>query len=326
MESEARYALVGLAVLALAALLAMGFYWLRNSGEQQAVNRYTVYFRNQSLEGLQMNSDVRMQGIKVGKVVDYTILPSQAKTVKVILEVDARTPVLEGVEAVVTRNLVTGLAAVDLDNVWKGGTAYIEVLKGEEYPVIDEGVPQMTRFTNTLEDLGVASSEAMRRFNTLLSDPNQKAIAGALTNLDGLSGDLRQTVPELNATLAATRQAAVRLDELGAEVTRGVRDGDAVLRQMGGRLDRLAGEAEATLVATRDTLASTKTTLGRVDEEMRGLGASLRLTADLGLQEAQITALRLRLASEAVQETSRNLTDPGRILYGPHKAELGPGE
>jgi phospholipid/cholesterol/gamma-HCH transport system substrate-binding protein len=130
------------------------------------VKRYTVYFQNQSLEGLQLNSDVRMQGIKVGKVADYTILPGQAKTVRVLLEVDARTPVWEGAEAVVSRNLVTGLAAIDLDNVWKGGSDIGPAPEGEPYPVIDEGVPQMARISNTLESLGKTGGEAVERVNT----------------------------------------------------------------------------------------------------------------------------------------------------------------
>lgn len=319
MESEARYALVGLLVMVLAAALAAGLYWLRNSGEQQAVKRYTVYFQKQSLEGLQINSDVRMRGIKVGKVLDYTILPNQAKTVKVILEVDARTPVLEGAEAVVSRNLVTGLAAVDLDNVWLGGFALTEVLKGEEYPVIDEGVPQMTRFANTLEALGESSQEVMGRLNRLLSDRNQAALSSTLANLGDLSGDLRRSVPELRATLTATRQAATRLDTLGAETGVLVKEGTVTLRQTGARLDRLAGEAEQTLAATRATLAE-------VNGGMRDVSARLKLTAELGLQDVQATALNLRLTSEALRETSRAMADPARILYGPHKAELGPGE
>jgi phospholipid/cholesterol/gamma-HCH transport system substrate-binding protein len=175
MESDARYAWVGLVVVTLVATLVAGFYWLNDSGKE-AVKRYTVYFQNQSLEGLQLNSDVRMQGIKVGKVADYTILPAQAKTVRVILEVDARTPVWEGAEAVVNRNLVTGLAAIDLDNVWKGGADIGPPPEGEPYAVIDEGVPQMARISSTLEGLGKAGSEAVDRVNLLLSDQNQKAI------------------------------------------------------------------------------------------------------------------------------------------------------
>ena len=329
MESDARYAWVGFAVVALIAALASGFYWL-GGGSEQEVKRYTVYFQNQSLEGLQLNSDVRMQGIKVGKVADYTILPGQAKTVRVLLEVDARTPVWEGVEAVVSRNLVTGLAAIDLDNVWKGGADIGPPPKGEPYPVLDEGVPQMARISSTLEGLGKSSGEAVERINILLSEPNQKAFSAMLGNAAALSGELRgelrQLGPELRDTLAATRQAAVRLDTVGAELTPALRDGARLLRdggvwveRAGQRFNRLADETESTLGVARNTLLS-------MDASLREAQTRLRLSLDLGMQELQSTALSLRTSSDTLQTTSEEFSDPGRLLYGPHKAELGPGE
>ncbi len=325
MESDARYAWVGFAVVSLMLAMAAGFYWLSGSSEQE-VRRYTVYFQNQSLEGLQINSDVRMQGIKVGKVADYTILPGQAKTVRVILEVDARTPVWEGAEAVVNRNLVTGLAAVDLDNVWMGGADIGPAPKGEAYPVIDEGVPQMARISNTLEGLGKAGGEAVVRVNQLLSDDNQKAFTSILVNVAGVTGELRQLGPELGATLVAARQAAARMDAVGAELSPVLRDSRALLRngellaeKTSQRLDRLASDAESTLGATR-------TTLNTLDTSLRDMQSQLRLSLDLGMQELQTTAQAFRASSDTLQATSQEFADPGRILYGPHKAEFGPGE
>lgn len=318
MESDARYAWVGLAVVTLIVVLAAGFYWLKG-GNQPDVNRFTVYFQNQSLEGLQLNSDVRMQGIKVGKVADYTILPGQAKTVRVILEVDARTPVWEGAEAVVSRNLVTGLAAVDLDNVWKGGADIGPPPEGEPYPVIDEGVPQMARISSTLEGLGKAGGEAIERVNTLLSDQNQKDFSRILGNVAGVTRDLRQLGPELNTTLGAARQAAMRLDSVGAELVPVLREGGQLAQQAGQRLDKLASDAETTLNVARNTLST-------MDTSLRDMQTQLRLSVDLGMQEIQTTAQALRTSSDALQTTSREYSDPGRILYGPNKAELGPGE
>ena len=325
MESNARYAWVGFAVVVLLVVMAAGFYWLGGNNKRD-VNRFTVYFKNQSLEGLQLNSDVRMQGIKVGKVADYTILPGQAKTVRVILEVDARTPVWEGAEAVVNRNLVTGLAAIDLDNVWKGGSDIGPAPEGEAYPVIDEGVPQMARISNTLEGLGKAGGEAIERVNSVLSEENQTALAQILLNIAGVTGDLRQLGPELNGALVAARLAAQRLDSVGAELTPVLRDSSRLMHDSSQwvtraerRFDQLASETEATLGMAR-------TTLSGMDSSLRELQTQLRLSLDLGLQDAQVTAQALRTSSDTLLTTSQEFADPGRILYGPHQAELGPGE
>lgn len=312
MEPEARYAWVGVAVLALVALLVGGMYWLTGGTENKVVKRYIVYFEKQSLEGLQIGSDVRMQGIKVGKVEDYAITPGQARRVRAILQVDARTPVLEGVVAEVARHLVTGLAAIDLVNAAEGGPALMNVRDGEDYPVIPEGVPQLARVASTLEEMSTLGRDTLVRVNTLLSDRNQQAMAGILTHLDGLTGDLRRTVPELNATLASTRQAAERVEGLGA-------DAGHVLKHVDERLERVAQETESTLASARHTLAA-------MDREVRGLTVQLRMSADLATQEIQTTAQSLRLAGDALQETGRAMSDPARILYGTNEGDLGPGE
>ncbi|MCP5278721.1 MAG: MCE family protein [Thiobacillus sp.] len=316
MEPEARYAWVGVAVLALVALVAGGMYWLTGGTENKLVKRYVVYFEKQSLEGLQIGSDVRMQGIKVGKVEDYAISPGQARRVRAVLQVDARTPVLEGVHAEVARHLVTGLAAIDLVNVEEGGPALLQVPDGEEFPVIPEGVPQFARVASTLEEMSLVGRDALVRFNTLLADRNQKAISDILVNLDGLSGDLRQSLPalreDLHATLATTRKAADQVQGLST-------DAGHVLRHVDERLDRVASETES-------TLASARQTLGAMDREVRGLALQLRLSADLATQEVQTTAQSLRLAGDALRDTGRAMSDPARILYGTNEADLGPGE
>jgi phospholipid/cholesterol/gamma-HCH transport system substrate-binding protein len=311
MESEARYIRVGLATLALVALLAIGLLWLAGSTEQSAKKRFVVYFQKQSLEGLQINSNVRMQGVNVGKVVDYAIINGETRKVRVLLQIDARTPVLEGAKAIIGRHLVTGLAAIDLDNP-HNGTPLERVPEGERYPVIPEGVPRLAKAVDTLEELGEASRDALARFNELLSDDNRQAFAGTLGNLRDLSGELKRAVPQVSTTLASVRANADRVGAFSDEARNSLRDANA-------QLGRFAAEAESTLGAARSTLL-------RMDGQMDSLAERLRLTADLGDQEIQATAQALRQAGDALQETSRALANPARVLYGPSKESLGPGE
>lgn len=312
MESEARYVRIGLATLALIALLVLGLYWLAGNNSDQGGERYLVYFKNQSLEGLQISSDVRMQGIKVGRVVDYSIVPGQVGQVRVLLQVDARTPVLEGVKATVARHLVTGLAAIDLDNPRQGGAPLTLVPEGERYPVIPEGVPQFTRVANTLEVLGASGQEALSRFNEMLSSQNQQAFSSTLANLDAVTGELKQALPELREAVASARRAADQVDSLGGEAR-------VTLKSANESLVRVTD-------ATTATLASARTTLDHVDQEVGGLTGQVKLTADLAGQEIQSTAQSLRLAGDALQDTGRALANPARVLYGPSPKSLGPGE
>jgi len=312
MEPEARYAWVGAAVLALVALLVGGMVWLTGGTEDKVVKHYTVYFEKQSLEGLQIGSGVRMQGISVGKVEDYAIIPGQARRVRVQIQVDARTPVLEGVVAEVARHLVTGLAAIDLVNLAEGGAPLMNVPDGEDYPVIPEGESQLARVASTLEDMGTEGRVVLGRINTLLSDDNLKAFSRTLTHLDVLGGDLRKAVPDLNAALEGTRVAAQRVTDLSEATDKVVSAGQA-------RLVVLADDTQATLGQARQTLST-------LNQEMDGLGVRLKVSADLATQDIQSTAQALRQAGESLQETGQAFSDPVRLLYGSHEASLGPGE
>lgn len=312
MESEARYVRVGVATLALLALLVGGLFWLAGRSGEQAQNRYVIYFSKQSLEGLQINSDVRMQGVKVGKVVDYAILPGEAHKVRVLIQVDARTPVMDGVKAIVSRHLVTGLAAIDLENPPQGGQPLTRVPDGEKYPVIPEGVSQLARVTDTLQVLSKSSEEALNRFNTLLSEHNQQAIASSLDNLDSATAELKQAMPEIRSAVVSVQAAADQVNGFGA-------DARASLQSTTGRLNAVLDQAST-------TLSSTRSSLDKMAAEMNALSSQVKLTTDLTSQDVQSTAQSLREAGDAVKDGGRALSDPARILFGPNPQSLGPGE
>ena len=312
MESEARYIRVGIATLLLAALLAGGLIWLAGRTGQQAMERYIIYFRNQSLEGLQINSDVRMQGVKVGKVVDYAIQPGQAHQVRVLIQVDARTPVLQGVRAVISRQLVTGLASIDLETPSDAKTPLTKTENGEQYPVIPEGVSQLAMVTDTVQTLSQTLQESMSRFNKLLSDRNQRSVADTLDNVRDLTAEMRKSLPELQASLASIHQAADQVAALSV-------DAQATLKQTDAQIELLSGAANGTLTTVDKSVVN-------MDKQVGELSGRIKLTTDLAGQQIESTAQSLSQAGNALQETGRALSNPAHALFGPSPDELGPGE
>ncbi len=319
MESEARYAWVGAMLIALFLALAVALYWLSGASDKLPSTRYTVYFQKQSLEGLQIGSEVRMRGIHVGRVADYRILPDTTRGVRVLLEVDARIPLLEGAQAVVNRKLVTGIAGVDLSNTNAGAAPLTRLLPGEPYPVITEGVPEITRMTGVLEDLGNRGGETLARINTLLSDNNQRALASTLANTRNLTGQLAASAPALQATLEESRRAAERLEQVGATA-------DAAITAAGQRIDTLAARSVDTLNSVRGVLDDASATLNQTRADIGQLSLNLRLATDLTSQDLQATTKVLRDGAGSLQHTARALGEPERILFGPQPDSLGPGE
>lgn len=294
MESEARYAWVGAVIIGLIVLVATGLLWLQGGLAAHDVKRFTVYFRQQSLDGLQLNSDVKMYGIKVGKVIDYQILPTEAKNVRVVIEVDAKAPVMEGAIAMVNRNLLTGLASIEVNNMAEKAPLLEKVPTGEEYPVLAEGQAKLTRFAERMEGVAERADETLTRVNTMLSERNLASIEHTLSNMSEASGSVARALPELKGTLAATRAAA---------------------EQANNQVARLGPKLEATLDETR-----------QLAQEVRGGMAQLRLSTDLGLQELQATGRALRNVSQTVGDAARTLREPAGALFGPASENLGPGE
>ena len=116
MEPEAKYTLVGAAVLILAGLVAAAVVWLRSSGEGADALHYKIYFERQSLEGLELRSYVTMRGIRVGSVTGFRFSSMRPGAVEVFTSVDPAAPVRQNTQATVERHLVTGLASVRLMN------------------------------------------------------------------------------------------------------------------------------------------------------------------------------------------------------------------
>jgi phospholipid/cholesterol/gamma-HCH transport system substrate-binding protein len=319
MESEARYAWVGAMLIALFLALAASIYWLSGASEKLPTKHYLVYFQKQSLEGLQIGSEVRMRGIKVGRVADYGILADTTRGVRVMLEVDARVPVLEGAQATVNRKLVTGIAGVDLANPRADAAPLDRLPPGENYPVIAEGVPEITRVTGVLEDLGEHGNEALHRINTLLSDANQRALASALANTRVFTDELAATAPVLRQTLEQTRRGAERLEQVGVAA-------QTTLADAGRQFDTLAGESRATLADARVAMRGAQATLEQSRAEVAAVGLRLRLSADILSQDWMVTSKVLRDTGRAVQQTSNALSEPTTLIYGPPPESLGPGE
>src|SRR3989339_176022 len=114
METEGRYTLVGLLVLLVAALMTLAIVWLVGAADTIAYQNYSIYFKKQSLDGLAVGGPVKMRGIDVGTVADFDFVNGREEAVAVIARVDADLDIHQGAVAYVKRNLVTGIAAIEI--------------------------------------------------------------------------------------------------------------------------------------------------------------------------------------------------------------------
>jgi phospholipid/cholesterol/gamma-HCH transport system substrate-binding protein len=311
MEPEAKYTVVGSAVLVLIALLAAAIVWLKSTEGQRDDVSYKIYFARQSLEGLQIRSDVKMQGIRVGSVTGFRISPRRRGSVEVLIRVDGSAPVLQSTRATIERHLLTGIAGILLTNANEDSPRLTETPPNEPYPVIAEGESEY-KLSESAAHMAQRADETMQRINRLLSDENQAALSEILVNLKRISANVDRTVAGLDravtavggaadevrrtstAIVADANRLATRYDALGEVSTVAVRDVSAAIRDMGANVARLANRMDA-------------------------------LLADSNV-ELRLTAQELRATADSLGTAARQFSNPGRALFGPGKGTLGPGE
>ena len=191
METRARYALIGLFMLAVI-LASFGFvYWLENKGGFAERKTYQVRFQG-SVSGLLVGSAVLFNGIRVGEVTNLTLSADAPDQVIATIGVDPNTPIRSDTEVGLETQGLTGGAAVTL----RGGTA------GAPLPVADGGaVPVLTAPSMASQDWTQAAREAFQNMDAVLTD-NSASLHSAIKNIDTFAQALARNSDKVDGILA----------------------------------------------------------------------------------------------------------------------------
>ncbi|MDO9219821.1 MAG: MlaD family protein [Thiobacillus sp.] len=311
METEGRYTLVGTLVLLVAALMTLAIVWLVGAADTIAYQNYTIYFKKQSLDGLAVGGPVKMRGIDIGTVADFDFVNNRDEAVAVIARVDADLEIHRGAEAYVKRNLVTGIAAIEIVNGPK--TAPVkESTQGEPYPLIAEGSSDIDKVAVTLAKLADSGEAIMEQMSLVLSEKNQRAFSQALANLNTLSGQLAADKNGLKDVLVGVRKASDEFRIASAGI------GQATTRVEGS----LVGVANNADIALKQAVVS----MEKLQRDASQISANIQQLSDTGTLEMARLSSDVRTTSDALTTTGQRLSDPRAILFGPAKQQLGPGE
>ncbi|HMM46921.1 MAG TPA: MlaD family protein [Thiobacillaceae bacterium] len=312
METESRYTLVGLVVVAAIALMTLAIAWLAGAAGQIAYQSYTIYFKQQSLDGLAVGSPVKMRGIKVGVVDGYRFAEGGDETVSVIARIDEGVPVHAGAEAYIKRNLVTGIASVEINNGPSDNPRLDRAPEGERYPVIAEGSSDLDKVATAVSQLAVDGAQVLERINTLLSDENQQAIRETLANLNELSAHLVASKQSLDATV------------------QGIRDATDEFRFAGASISQAATRAEGSIISigesADETLREAALAMEKLQQDANVISSQVQQLVQSSTLELTSVSRDLRTGADALTTTGQRFSEPRTILFGPGAGQLGPGE
>jgi phospholipid/cholesterol/gamma-HCH transport system substrate-binding protein len=312
METEGRYTLVGTLVLAVIALMTVAIVWLAGAADTIAYQTYTLYFKRQSLDGLAIGSPVKMRGIKVGVVDSYRFAKGGDEAVSVTARIDEGVPIHVGAEAYIKRNLVTGIASVEINNGPSDSALLIDAPPGERYPVIAEGSSDIDKVATAVSRLAVNGAQVLEKMNTLLSDENQRAISQTLANLDELSSHLAANKASLDATVQGIRDASDEFRFAGASISQAATRAEGSIVGVGQNADAALKEA---IVA-----------LGSLQRDASLISERVQQFAETGTLELTNVSRDMRAGADTLTTAGQRLSNPRAILFGPGQQQLGPGE
>src|SRR3990170_219342 len=213
METRARYALIGLVLLAV---IAAGFgfvYWLENKGGFAQREVYQIKFQG-SVSGLLVGSAVLFNGIRVGEVTGLGLNPDAPQDVIATIAVDRGTPVRTDTQVGIETQGLTGGAAVSL----RGGSSSAPLATTE-----GGAPPTLIAAPQAGQDWTQAARDAFQRVDQVLAE-NSVALNSAITNIDTFSDALARNSDKVDGILAGlermtgggTSQADIPVYDLAA--------------------------------------------------------------------------------------------------------------
>ncbi len=190
MEIRARYFLIGLFVLAVAAGVVGFVYWLYNTGGLTERTAYQIRFDG-PVAGLSAGSEVLFNGITVGEVTRLQLSPDNPGEVTATIAIDKRTPVRTDTHVGLAFSGLTGTATVAL----AGGTPSAPV----PAPV-DGQPPLLVADSAALKDAFQAGRDVLTHLDEILSE-NRTNLHDAIANIDTFSAALAANSDKVSALL-----------------------------------------------------------------------------------------------------------------------------
>ena len=113
METDRRYFLEGLFIIALSLAAALFFVWLANAGRRDDVI-YRIHFA-ESVSGLTLGDPVKYRGVDVGMVKAMVIDPDDPRQVQVDVRLRKAAPVKTDTKASLKLKGITGVVYIELN-------------------------------------------------------------------------------------------------------------------------------------------------------------------------------------------------------------------
>jgi phospholipid/cholesterol/gamma-HCH transport system substrate-binding protein len=231
METNVRYAVTGLFVIAMVSIITVSIIWLSAGLSSGQFVYYRVYMQ-ESISGLSVDSPVEFNGVNVGSVSEININRTNPRVVSLVIKINNTTPVTLATRAKLDVRGVTGNALIMLEDKGEDLRPLVAE-KGQPYPVIQTAPSFFMRLDTALKRLNNSFERISLSIQSLLDEGNLRAIHDSLNNMSMAAKNLATMSQNLNVqTLPSANQALDNLSGMArnlSDTTMEVKQNPAVL-------------------------------------------------------------------------------------------------
>lgn len=151
---------------------------------QEEGDIYFINFREMSVNGVNEGSDVKYQGVRIGKVDRMEVNPEDLSSILVFVSIKKGFPVKKDMRAKLQYAGITGLRFVEIS----GGRTESESLQPGGEILMGKGLGEKA------EDIVLNVDSVVDAINDVLNPQNREKISGLLTNMEKSSGVLSRVL------------------------------------------------------------------------------------------------------------------------------------
>jgi phospholipid/cholesterol/gamma-HCH transport system substrate-binding protein len=280
---------VGLFVIVGSLITAVAIIWIGATQYFWVGKLYVTYF-DESVQGLQRDSEVKYRGVTVGRVDDVRIAPDN-RLIAVIININLRDDPSRNLVAQLQLTGITGLMFINLDIREPGDLELAPKIDfASEYPVIPSRPSDIKRLLGSAE----AIVNKIKELDLQAISHQVKATIGAIEKFVD-SRELKNIMANVEVATANLKNLSGQVDKLMAE----------------GQVQKALGDARETLVGAKELFASMRTELDAV--KLPQIGSRTRSL----LIEMEATTEKLKNTAETLGDLAERLERrPSDLIFG----------
>jgi len=327
MYEKINYKLVGLFVVIFSSLAIYFAFWLAKSGlNDKNYNNYISYF-SESVDGLNKDSTVKLNGVDVGRVVKILISSKYPSKVRVNMAISSDIKITKDMYAVLKSQGLTGLRYINIE----GGTSREYIKPNSDKSIIQTKVSMLANMSNTLPQTLDKLLVFSDKLNELLSKNNLNNLSKILDNSAvvtqkaiGIEGSINNILKDFNISGGSSLKHFVNLaNDINSSIVTTLTEyrklakkGNLTLNSVNQKLPKLLKDLDIATLRVAKTSKTINNTIKRGDYNLKRI---LRPSI-IDLKELSVQYKDLANELKALAENPA-----GSIFNG--KARLkGPGE